>query len=255
MNTDEIAKALANPQNHLRRFEVLKGLQIGKDTAYQVQQAAHRIRSELGFMHVGYKVGCLSKLLQSKLGIDEPVLGFLYDNMRWDSGASIKLEAQSNLAVEGELAVVFNQTIDSGDVDISKILQSIDSVFPVVELHTLPDDMLHLDIGTLIASNAMHVGFVRPGVVVPRGGVKIQETDLYIAIGTTVSTKVSADELVASLEDSLVWLVRQLDKTEFRLDAGDCVLCGSVADLYAIDEPCVIEVRYGDLTTVSCTIC
>ena len=254
VNTDKISRALATPLNNHRRFEVLKGLQISKGMAYQIQQAAHHIRTELGFKHIGYKVGCSSELLQSKLGIDEPVLGFLYDDMRWGSGATFSLEAQSNLAVEGELAVVFNQSIDSVHVDMSRILQSIDSVFPVVELHTLPDDMQHLDAGTLIASNGMHAGFVEP-VVLPEGGARIQETDLHIAIGTSVSTQVRADELAISLEDALVWLVNQLKQTEFCLDAGDCVLCGSVADLYAIDEPCAIEVRYGDLTMVSCTIC
>ena len=80
-------------------------LKLGISEAYAVQTEIARLREERGERIIGYKVGCTSRLIQTQLGVSDPIFGRLFAEECHPSGSRLSAACFANLAVEGEMAV------------------------------------------------------------------------------------------------------------------------------------------------------
>ena len=114
--------------------------------AYALQTEVVRLREQRGEKVIGYKVGCTSRVIQSQLGIDQPIFGRLFATECFRSGVRLSYASYANLAIEGELAVRLARDLSSSPPSEQECLEAIDSVFPVIELHhyVLPAPNLHV---------------------------------------------------------------------------------------------------------------
>jgi 2-keto-4-pentenoate hydratase len=88
-------------------------------------------------------------------------MGRLFETDTWESSAALASTRFANLAIEGELAVQLDRDLPV-DVSEQELLDSIKSVFPVIELHNLVFRREAPSAEELIANNAVHAGFVYP---------------------------------------------------------------------------------------------
>ena len=103
--------------------------------AYALQDEVARLREQRGERLIGYKIGCVSRVIQQQLGIDQPIFGRIFDTGCFRSGVRLSHSRYVNLAVEGELALRLAQDVpDSLSPDWDN-RQVIESMFPVIELH------------------------------------------------------------------------------------------------------------------------
>ena len=75
------------------------------DDAYALQFAVGRLRVQRGERVAGYKVGCVSAVMQAQLELDRPVFGQVFETEIRRSGATLNPDDFDSLAIEGELAV------------------------------------------------------------------------------------------------------------------------------------------------------
>ena len=59
------------------------------DDAYAIQSAQMARKLAEGRRVIGWKIGLTSKVMQEALGIDTPDSGVIYDDMLFDSGATV----------------------------------------------------------------------------------------------------------------------------------------------------------------------
>ena len=201
--------------------------------AYDVQAEVARLREDRGEKIIGYKVGCTSRLIQEQLGIKEPIFGRLFDTECHDSGARISHTSYANLAVEGELAIRLATDLPASKLDRFERLDTIESIFPVIELHNYVLRSPKTRVQELIASNGMHAGFVLAEQ--PHGGpLGDDPADLTVRVdgervGVSDGPWTMSDPMAA-----LRWLAARLGKYGLGLSRGQVILTGSPLPLYLV---------------------
>src|SRR5215471_3263635 len=73
--------------------------------AYALQAEVVRLRERRGERVIGYKVGCISPVIQAQLGADRPIFGRLFDTGCFPPNSRLSHARFADLAIEGELAI------------------------------------------------------------------------------------------------------------------------------------------------------
>lgn len=219
--------------------------------AYAEQHAFCRLRQWRGDAVVGYKVGCATPATQRQLNIKQPVFGRLFHSGRWPSGTTMPLTRFSSLAVEGELAVRLGQDLPAGDISDARLRRAVDSVFAVIELHD-PSFTDEYSAPTLIASNAIHAGFVY--ATDPGSPLDAEPATLRMEVDDVEVAHVTGAALTETIAASLRWLAKELNGHRLRLYAGQTVLCGSVAPLIPVNTPSRVLVTTDRFGSAACRI-
>ena len=193
--------------------------------AYVLQAEIARLRQERGERVIGYKIGCTSTAIQRQLGIHQPIYGRVFDTGHVASGARIRHAGYANLAVEGELAVRLATDVLPSSLARDDGGDTIDAIFPVIELHHYLFHSPRPCIQELIAGNGIHAGFVSDERACQRLPVRVGSLSLAISTGgrDVCVCPWTMDSPMASLR----WLATRLSDSGIRLTRGQVVLTGS----------------------------
>jgi len=241
-------RQLADYDRHDPGTAFADGLQLSIEQACRVQSLVTDLRNQRGEKTIGWKVGCTSPVIRQRLRVDHPVFARLFESESWPTGTTLSQSQFAGLAIEGELAVQLGSDLAPG-VSESEIAAAIESVFPVIELHNFifrgePSA------GELIANNAIHAGFVFGD---SQAAFDPRPARLHIGFEESELATVEGLELTQTILDSLSWLAAELPRHEESLDAGQTVLCGSVADLFPITAPGRLRVTTDRFCSVECS--
>lgn len=225
------------------------------EQAYELQFQVAQLRLLRGEQVAGYKIGCISHIMQSQLGLEHPVFGHVWQSELHTSSSVLNVADFDNLSIEGEFAVRLVDDVPSA-AWLKQNIDVLEAAFIVIELH---NNVFHSSSQKraveLIANNAIHAGVVLP----------IEETSLQCInfIPDATLRVLRNDNLLgegawSSLEGGplggLVHLVEHLGKYGRQLLRGQIVLTGSPLPLWPLSAGDTIEVRcdlLGKLATVS----
>ena len=104
--------------------------EIGLDDAYAVQKAIYRAKMAQGRHVIGWKIGLTSKAMQYALNIDIPDSGILFDDMAFDSGATVPKGRFIQPRIEAEIAFVMKDAIGGANLTRTDVLAATDYVAP-----------------------------------------------------------------------------------------------------------------------------
>jgi len=248
MNLDDVAAQL------LRDYDAKKPGTIFEDTtfttpqAYEIQSKVSLLREQRGESVIGYKVGCVSPALRESMGISHPVFGRLFDTEQWQSGVHLNPAEFATPAIEGELAVHLSKDLPANGLTEHTILNAIDSVFVVIEMHNkvfrgLPSAP------ELIANNAIHAGVVHS--TGKAATLPDSPGPLAVIIEHQEVARVAGEDLRSTIIDSLHWLAEELVNHDTAMFAGQTVLCGTISGMHLIDPGSQVQVTTEDFGTVS----
>ena len=220
------------------------------DDAYRLQMEVVRLREERGEAVAGYKVGCVTPMMQANLGIDRPVFGHVFEGEIHRSGVLLDWNRYDGLAVEGEIAV-----------RLAEDTRGIAAAFVVIELHNYVFRNAPPTAQELIGNNAIHAGAVLPAAVLsghePRLEDPGQVLDEPLSVrknGELLGTA-TARMLPDGPAGSVARLAEHLARFGRRLRGGQIVLTGTPLPLYRVAEGDCIEVECERLGgTVKATI-
>jgi 2-keto-4-pentenoate hydratase len=211
------------------------------EDAYALQRTVAALRRARGERCLGYKVGCISPVIQKQLGLHQPVRGYLWASERHESGCGLEPARYVHLAIEGEMALQL-RGVPSSRTREEEILDCIERCFPVLELHQA---IFRGNVPTcqeLVAGNAMHAGFVMPSGAAPAGAAAAVRPAFDQARGGEIRIELdgqlvearSVDELPGGLLGSLRWLVTSLEQDQETLPPDALVLTGSPGRLLPV---------------------
>jgi 2-keto-4-pentenoate hydratase len=202
---------------------------------------------------LGYKVGCVSPVIQDQFGLEQPVYGYLWRSEQYRSGSRVRASAFANLAVEGEIALRLRAEIPlaGAGAGLAALGEYVECWYPVIELHNYCFRGPMATSQELAAGNAMHSGLVgvgeegRPGLVRAALGTlkELDYTEIRVTVDEEVVEVANAAALPGGPLGSLRWLVGALAKRKETLKAGMVVLTGSPGRL--------IPVQPGNRVTVT----
>ncbi|MDG1970259.1 MAG: 2-oxo-hepta-3-ene-1,7-dioic acid hydratase [Paracoccaceae bacterium] len=236
------------PQDHARAAADLleaekTGQQIGllslrhpgmsMDDAYEVQNAIYRAKLAEERKVIGWKIGLTSKAMQAALNIDIPDSGILFDDMLFETGATVPKGRFIQPRAEAEIAFVMKDAIGGADVTRDDVIAATDFVAPSLEI--LDTRILRKDpetgkariITDTISDNAANAGIV---LGAERNAVDAHDLRWVGAI-TACNDEVEETGLGAGVlndpVESVVWLARRMAQYGQTIEPGHIILSGS----------------------------
>ena len=226
-------------------------IQINNTEALLIQSTVSKLRKKRGEEIIGYKIGCVSKETQKKMGFTQPAWGTLWKKELHTNGVSLNKKDYSNPAMEAEFGITLNRDLKPELLSFEFILESIESIYPLIEIHNLDfyGDAPHG--AELLANNAIHAGIILgPETKFPKSN---QSTDLKLIYDKEIVDSWFDKKWPYDMLSEIAWLVKEQDKVNNVLKKGNLILTGAYGFPIPIDEKKVIEVKssaFGDVKAV-----
>ena len=221
---------------------------ITNENALLIQSNVAKLRQKRGEEIIGYKIGCISKDTQKKMGFNQPASGYLWNTELQKSGATFDKKDFTNPAMEAEFGVILNRDINPKLSSFDYILDSIEGIYPLIEIHNLVFYGEEPFGPELLANNAIHAGVVLGEEnEVPKNKI---ETDLKLIYNKKLidawTGKIWPFDMLSEVE----WLIKEQDKKNNFLRKGNLILTGAYGFPVPIKENKLIEVTssiFGDV--------
>ena len=221
---------------------------ITNEDALLIQSNVARLREKRGEKVIGYKIGCVSKDTQKKMGFNQPACGYLWKSELYASGVELNKKDYTNPAMEAEFGVILNRDIKPDLASFDYILQSIEGIYPLIEIHNLVFYGNEPYGAELLANNAIHAGVIL-GSETKLPSDKT-ETDLKLIYDKEVidiwTNKIWPNDMLLEIE----WLIKEQARKNNYLKKGDLILTGAYGFPVPINEKKLVEVTssaFGDV--------
>ncbi|MFD0469420.1 2-keto-4-pentenoate hydratase [Nonomuraea thailandensis] len=227
---------------------------IGPDdlaAAYAVQAALTEGRLAAGARIVGRKIGLTSEAVQRQLGVDQPDLGVLFDDMAYADGDTIPAGRVLQPRAEAEIAFVLRSDLAGGPLDAPQVRDAIE--YGVAALEICGSRIAGWDItfGDTVADNASSGAYVL--------GRRRHALDAFEPKDVVMSMSVNGEEVstgtgAACLGDpieALVWLARTAYELGEPLRAGQVVLSGALGPMRPVSAGDTVTATLSGLGTVT----
>jgi 2-keto-4-pentenoate hydratase len=224
---------------------------ITNEIALLIQSKVAKLREKRGEEIIGYKIGCISKDTQKKMGFNQPASGYLWNTELRKSGATFDKKDFTNPAMEAEFGVILNRDINPKLSSFDYIFESIEGIYPLIEIHNLVFYGEEPFGPELLANNAIHAGVVIGAEnKVPKNKI---ETDLKLIYDKKIidawTGKIWPFDMLSEVE----WLIKEQDKKNNFLRKGNLILTGAYGFPVPIKEKKLIEVTYSVFGDVKAT--
>ena len=226
-------------------------LKITNEEALIIQSNVASLRKKRGEQVVGYKIGCVSKDTQKKMGFTQPACGYLWKNELHNSGAILNKKDYTNPAMEAEFGVILNRDIKPDLSSFEYILESIEGIYPLIEIHNLIFYGEEPNGAELLTNNAIHAGTIL-GSETKLPTDKI-ETDLKLIYDNKVidtwTNKIWPVDMLSEID----WLIKEQAKNNNLLKKGNLILTGAYGFPVPINEKKLVEVTSSVFGSVNAT--
>ena len=152
--------------------------------------------------------------------------------------------------MEAEFGVILNRDINPDQVSFDYILESVQSIYPLIEIHNLVFNGNEPHGAELLANNAIHAGVILG--LENRVPSDSEITDLKLVYDNEVVDKWIDKKWPFDMLGEIEWLVKDKAKTNNILKKNDLILTGAYGFPVPINDKKLIEVTssaFGDVTS------
>ena len=215
-------------------------ISISIEDALRIQLAVTNLREKRGEEVIGYKIGCVSKDTQRKMGFTKPAWGSLWKNELYLDGVTLDKRNFANPAMEAEFGIVLNRDLTPELVNLDYILDSIETIHPIIEIHNLVFNGDPPFGAELLANNAIHAGVVMGKPT--KANIKSEITDLKLIFDNEIIDTWSDKKWPHDMLSEVEWLVKEQDKIGNILKKGNLILTGAYGLPIPINDKKLIQV-------------
>ena len=215
-------------------------VRISVEDAWRIQSAVTNLREQRGEEVIGYKIGCVSKDTQLKMGFNKPAWGRLWKSELHLDGVTLEKSNFTNPAMEAEFGIILNRDSTPELVNLEYILDSIETIHPIIEIHNLVFNGDPPFGAELLANNAIHAGVVMGKPT--KANIKSEMTDLKLIFDNEIIDTWSDKKWPHDMLSEVEWLVKEQDKIGNILKKGNLILTGAYGLPIPINDKKLIQV-------------
>ncbi len=206
------------------------------------QLSERRRRIDAGEAPLGWKLGMSAPAVMEKLGTNAPLVGFLLEPARVQSGATVDLSGWENPRLEPEIAAHMGADLGA-DASREEAAAAIAGLGVAIELVDVDPDAT--DPEAILAADIYqrHVLLGPPRSDVPPGEVTVTAS----LNGEEAASAEDATEATGDPVDLVLHVARTLAAAGERLRAGEVVICGSVVPALTVAAGDAVEVALDPL--------
>lgn len=221
------------------------------DAAYAVQRVLIDARLAAGAQVVGRKIGLTSSAVQRQLGVNQPDLGVLLDDMAGAEDGGVGLSRLMQPKVEAEVAFILADDLDDGRLGVEQVREAVGYVAPAIEIVDSRIANWDITFADTVADNGSSARFV-----LGAARKALDEFDPVDAVmemtidGVHVSSGTGADCLGDPL-NALAWLASTARAFGHPLRAGEVILSGALGPMAGVAKPCTVRADISGLGSVT----
>lgn len=201
---------------------------------YAVQQVFSARAVASGRRVVGRKVGLTNPVVQRQLGVDQPDLGVLFEDMAVPAGGTVDARRLIQPRIEAEVALVLGADLDGPDLTEQRVRAAVAEVVAALEIVDSRIAGWDITLVDTVADNASSGLFVLGEDRRPLGDLDLRTVRMTLhADDVEVSSGTGADCMGDPLS-ALVWLAGAARDLGQPLRAGDIVLSGALGPMVAV---------------------
>ena len=221
------------------------------DAAYAIQNINNSIRIGRGAKIVGKKIGLTSKAVQKQLGVDQPDYGTLFLDMEVLYGDKIPWKETMQPKVEAEIAFILCQDLDSYNIGLTDIIQSIDYALPAIEIVGSRIENWNIKITDTVADNASASHYVVGHRPMCLGSLDLTGCKMQMQKNGILASEGTGAACLGSPINAVLWLAQTMAKLGRPMRAGDLILSGAIGPMVNVAAGDHIEAQIQGLGTVS----
>jgi 2-oxopent-4-enoate/cis-2-oxohex-4-enoate hydratase len=242
---DELFQALRNCRTVAPLTERFPEITI--DDAYHIQQQMLARRIEQGAHVVGKKLGVTSAAVMNMLDVRQPDFGYLLDTMIYNEGEAIPMSGLIQPKAEGEIAFILKRDLIGPGISSADVLRATECVMPCFEIVDSRITDWKIKIQDTVADNASCGVFVLGDHAVDPRRVDLLTCGMVLEKnGEVVATGAGAAAL-GSPVNAVAWLANTLGRLGIPLKAGEVILSGSLAAMFAVKAGDNLRVTIGGI--------
>lgn len=210
---------------------------IGSDNivaAYAVQRELTELRIAAGAKRIGRKVGLTSPAVQAQLGVDQPDLGALFDDMEYAGGDTVPAGAVLQPRAEAEVAFVLGEDLVDGPLDIDQVRGAIDYATAAIEICGSRIQEWDITFGDTVADNASAGAFVLGPRRVALSGLEPAGVEMTMTVDGREVSRGTGAACMGDPLNAVVWLARTARDLGDPLLAGEIVLSGALGPMVPV---------------------
>jgi 2-keto-4-pentenoate hydratase len=201
---------------------------------YMVQQVLTARALLAGRRVVGRKIGLTNPRVQAQLGVDQPDIGVLFDDMAVPEGGTVDITGLLQPRIEAEVAMVLGADLGGDDLGPQIVRAAVDQVVASLEIVDSRIAGWDITIADTVADNASSGLFVLGGSPVALADLDLSRVEMSMREdGQVISTGTGADCLGDPLA-ALTWLATAARDLGAPLRAGDVVLSGALGPMVPV---------------------
>ena len=232
----------------------LLGASAGPGAGYAVQQLNTEHWLGAGRRVSGHKVGLTNPAVQEQLGMDEPIWGVLFADRCRTDGDDLGGAGLIEPRVEVEVAVVLGTDLDRGQHTVADVIGATAYVLPALEIvdsRITGWDITNFD---MIADNAgagLYVLGTRP---VPLAAVDLRRVEMQLTVNGEDAATGSGAACLGNPLNSVLWLADTMSKRGTPLQAGECIMTGSLCPMQPLTPGDELVAEIEGLGTVTASM-
>ena len=174
------------------------------------------------------------------MGFTKPAWGRLWKNELYLDSVTLDKRNFANPAMEAEFGIVLNRDLTPELVNLDYILDSIETIHPIIEIHNLVFNGDPPFGAELLANNAIHAGVVMGKPT--KANIKSEITDLKLIFDNEIIDTWFDKKWPHDMLSEVEWLVKEQDKIGNILKKGNLILTGAYGLPIPINDKKLIQV-------------
>lgn len=219
--------------------------------AYRVQQCLTTRRVADGARIVGRKVGLTSPVVQRQLGVDQPDLGVLFDDMLCAPGSTVPPGRLLQPKAEAEIAFVLNDDLDGKELNIRTVRAAVAYAVAALEIVDSRIRGWDISITDTVADNASSAMFVLGGTQLTLDEFAPVDVEMSLTKDGVLASTGTGSACLGDPLAALVWLGHAARHYGAPLRAGDVVLAGALGPMVPVKAGTHLCADLGELGQVS----
>ena len=219
--------------------------------AYQVQAINTQYWQSQGRTIIGRKVGLTAKAVQAQLGVNQPDIGVLFDDMRIAEGGTLDPRRALQPKAEAEVALVLARDLNDPAASAADVAQA--TAYAVAALEIVDSRILDwkISFADTVADNGSSAFFVLGEEKKLLEGLDLYTCGMALEVNGEIASLGAGAACLGHPLEAAAWLARTLSAEGEPLRAGDIILTGALGPMVALNPSDQVTARIGGLGSVS----
>lgn len=224
------------------------------EDAYRIQEELVELKLKRGNGIIGPKMGLTSRAKMQQMNVEEPIYGYIFDDMVVPNGGTLEFDQLIHPKVEAEIAFVLGEDIEGPGISGEQILAVTEYFIPVLEVIDSRYENFSFKLPDVIADNASSSRVVFGEKIKKPDRLKLDRASVSLVINGEVKERGTGDAVLGHPANSAAMLANMLARKQQKLTAGSVILTGGVTGAVMLKRGDSVSAHVEGLGDVSFTV-